>query len=81
MPPYKTEQFLSKLLRQWFGLVRLLPEVPVQQPLEGLSMSGLVPCHFVDGVVVGLRPTGGDCCGSAITNWIIGQKEAIVNQL
>ena len=37
-----------------------LLEVPFQQALEGFAVTGFVAGHFMDRVIVGLRPTAGN---------------------
>ena len=44
-----------------FGLWEsLLSEVPLQQALEGFAVPGFIAGHFMDCVIVGLRPTAGN---------------------
>ncbi len=37
-----------------------LLEIPLQQTLEGFAVPRFVAGHFMHGVIVGLRPTGGN---------------------
>ena len=54
------DEGVFRKLHTFSSLRVLLSEIPLQQALEGFAVAGFVPCHFMDGVIVGLRPTGGN---------------------
>ena len=45
----------QRTAKQALSAVRSLPEIPLQQSLEGLAVPRLVPGHFMHGVMDGVQ--------------------------